>query len=54
MLADVGPDAEEDALSLVVAGPVVVGLAEVAGHDRAVDGLTIWLRVISSGGRANT
>ena len=37
-LADVGPDGQQDALALVVAGPVGVGLAEVAGGDRAVDG----------------
>ena len=30
--------AKQHALALVVAGPVGVGLAEVAGHDRAVDG----------------
>ena len=29
---------EQHALALVVAGAVLVGLAEVAGHDRAVDG----------------
>ena len=38
VLAHVGPDAQEDALPLVIAGPVGVGLAEVAGHDGAVDG----------------
>ena len=38
VLADVGPDREQHALALVVAGAVGVGLAEVAGHDRAVDG----------------
>ena len=36
-LADLGPDGEQDALALVVAGAAGVGLAEVAGHDRAVD-----------------
>ena len=38
VLADVGPDGQQHALALVVAGAVGVGLAEVAGHDRAVDG----------------
>ena len=37
-LADVGPDGQQDALALVVAGAVGVGLAEVAGGDGAVDG----------------
>ena len=36
-LADVGPDGEEDALPLVIAGSVFVRLAEVAGGDRPVD-----------------
>ena len=37
-LADVGPDGQQDALALVVAGPVGMGLAEVPGGDGAVDG----------------
>ena len=38
VLAHFGPDVEEDALSFVVAGAVLVGLAEVAGGDRPVHG----------------
>ncbi len=38
VLADVGPDREQDTLPLVVAGPVLVRQPEVAGDDRAVDG----------------
>ena len=38
VLADVGPHGQQDALAFVVAGAVLVGLAEIAGHDRAVDG----------------
>ena len=38
VLADVGPDGQQHALALVVAGAVLVGLAEVADHDRPVDG----------------
>lgn len=37
VIADLRPDCEEDALTLVVAGAVLVGLAEVACHYRAVD-----------------
>ena len=37
-LPDVGPDGQQDALALVVAGAVRVGLSEVAGGDGAVDG----------------
>ena len=37
-LADLGPHDEQHALALVVAGAVLVGLAEVAGDDGAVDG----------------
>ena len=37
-LADVSPDGQEDALTLVIAGSVLVRLAEVAGGDRPVDG----------------
>ena len=36
-LAHLGPDGEEHALALVVAGSAGVGLAEVAGHDGPVD-----------------
>ena len=36
--SDVGPEGEQHALTLVVAGAVGVGLAEVTGLDRAVDG----------------
>ena len=38
VLAHIGPTVEQNALALVVAGPVLVGWAEVPGHDRAVDG----------------
>jgi hypothetical protein len=38
MVADVGPYGQEDALAFVVARSVAVGLTEVAGHDRTVDG----------------
>jgi hypothetical protein len=34
----VRPDAQKDALALVVAGSVLVGLAKVAGGDGSVDG----------------
>ena len=37
VLAHLGPQGEQDALAFVVAGAVGVGLAEVAGHDRALD-----------------
>jgi len=37
VVADFGPHAEQDALSLVVAGTIAVGLTEVTGDDRAVD-----------------
>ncbi len=37
VLAQVGPDGEQHALSLVVAGPVLVGEPEVTGHDGPVD-----------------
>ena len=37
-LPDVGPDGQQHALALVVAGAVLVGLSEVAGGDGAVDG----------------
>lgn len=36
--AHFGPDGEEHALAFVVASAVLVGLAEVAGLDRPVDG----------------
>ena len=38
VLADVGPHRQQDALALVLAGPVLVGPPEVAGHDGPVDG----------------
>ena len=38
VLAHVGPHGQQDALALVVAGPVLVGDAEVARHDGPVDG----------------
>ena len=38
VLAGLVPDREQHALALVVAGAVLVGLAEVAERDRAVDG----------------
>src|SRR5664279_4954551 len=37
VLADIGPHGEQDALALVVAGAVLVEVAQVAGHDGAVD-----------------
>ena len=37
VLAGCLPDSEEHALSLVITGPVLVRLAEVAEDDRAVD-----------------
>ena len=37
-LAHVGPHGQQDALAFVVAGPVGMGLAEVAGGDGPVDG----------------
>ena len=37
VLADVGPHREEHALALVVAGTVLMWLAEVSDDDRAVD-----------------
>ena len=54
MLADVGPDRQEHALALVVAGAVGVGLAEVAGHDGPVDRQTIDARRDLGGRRAST
>jgi hypothetical protein len=38
VIADVGPDAQEHALALVVAGAVLVGFAEITGDDRPVNG----------------
>ncbi len=38
VIADLRPDREKHALALVVAGTVLVRLAEVACHDRAIDG----------------
>jgi hypothetical protein len=35
VLSDISPDGQEDALALVVASPVLMGFAEVAGHDGA-------------------
>jgi hypothetical protein len=37
VLAEHSPDGEQHALALVVAGAVLVGLAEVADRDGAVD-----------------
>ena len=37
VISDVRPDAQQDALALVVTGAVHVGFAEVAGDDRAVN-----------------
>ena len=37
VLAHVGPHRKQDTLAFVVAGTVLVGGAEVAGHDRPVD-----------------
>ncbi len=38
VVAHLGPDAEQDALSFVVTGAVTVGLAKVTGDDRTIDG----------------
>ena len=38
VLADVGPHGQQDALALVLAGAVLVGASEVAGHDGPVHG----------------
>ena len=38
VLTDVGPDRQQDALPFVLAGPVLVGTPEVAGHDGPVHG----------------
>ena len=54
VLADVSPHGEQHTLALVIAGPVLVRLAEIPGHDRALTALTIWLRVMSAGERAST
>ena len=51
---DVGPDGQQHALALVVAGAVGVGLAEVAGGDRAVDGADDLRQRDPAGGRART
>ena len=37
MFADVGPHCEQYALAFVVTSTVLMGLAEIAHHDRAVD-----------------
>ena len=37
VISDVGPDAEEHALTLVIARAVLVGLTEVARHDWSID-----------------
>src|SRR5580704_3024800 len=39
VLADFGPDGQEDALAFVFTGAVLVGTAEIAGHDGPVDGV---------------
>ena len=54
VVAHLGPHGEQGALALVVAGAVLVRLAEVADDDRPVDGATMAPSVISSGGRAST
>ena len=54
VLADVGPDGQQDALALVVAGAVLVGLAEVADHDRAVDRADDLAQGDLGGSRAST
>lgn len=38
VIAHVGPHSEQDALALVVTGPVLVRFAKVSGRDRSVDG----------------
>lgn len=38
LLADFSPDGQQDALTLVIAGPVGVRLAEIAGLDGPVHG----------------
>jgi hypothetical protein len=37
VVADVGPDAEQHALALVVASAILVGFAEVTRDNRSVD-----------------
>jgi hypothetical protein len=37
VIAHVGPDAEQDALTLVVTGAVLVGFAKIARRDRPVN-----------------
>jgi hypothetical protein len=54
VLAEVGPHGEQDALSLVIAGSVLVRKPEVAATMGPSTADTIWDRVISSGGRAST
>ena len=53
-LAHVGPDRQQDALPLVVAGAVGVGLAEVPAAMGPSTAETIWAKEMSSGGRART
>jgi len=38
VVADIRPYGKQNALSLVVAGPILMGLAKVARHNRPVDG----------------
>ena len=38
MVSDVGPHPEQNALALVIAGPVLVGFAKVARVNRAIHG----------------
>ena len=54
VLTHVGPDRQQDALTLVLAGPVLVGPAEVAGHDGPVDGTHDLAEGDLLGGRAST
>jgi hypothetical protein len=37
VIANIGPNAQQNALSFVIAGTVLVGLAEVARCDRSID-----------------
>jgi hypothetical protein len=38
VISNVRPDAQEDALALVITGPILVGLAKISRGDRPVHG----------------
>jgi len=54
VVADVGPDAEQHALALVVASAILVGFAEVTRDNRSSTAATISASVMRSAGRAST